>query len=132
MKTRIATIHVVACLIAAFAAVDVSARTVYDAGKAFNDAGHNANTFGPWSLLHASGEGMTNTMADMKGVSIWVNFTETEQGVQCEIRSNAHNINPIAVKYGGGGHSKASGATVPDRQTAMAMLADLDEMGADK
>ena len=63
MKTRIATIHVVACLIAAFAAVDVSARTVYDAGKAFNEAGHNVNTFGPWSLLHASGEGMTNTMA---------------------------------------------------------------------
>ena len=63
MKTRIATIHVVACLIAAFAAVDVSARMVYDAGKAFNDAGHNANTFGPWSLLHASGEGMTNTKA---------------------------------------------------------------------
>lgn len=63
MKTRIATIHVVACLIAAFAAVDVSARTVYDAGKAFNEAGHNVNTFGPWSLLHASGEGMGNTMA---------------------------------------------------------------------
>lgn len=82
--------------------------------------------------LFTVSRGMVNTMADMKGVSIWVNFTETEQGVQCEIRSNAHNINPIAVKYGGGGHSKASGATVPDRQTAMAMLADLDEMGADK
>ena len=40
-----------------------SARTVYDAGKAFNEAGHNANTFGPWSLLHASGEGMTNSKA---------------------------------------------------------------------
>lgn len=70
--------------------------------------------------------GMVNTMADVKGVSIWVNFTETEQGVLCEIRSNKHNINPIAVKYGGGGHQKASGATVPDRETAMAMLRDLD------
>ena len=70
--------------------------------------------------------GMVNTMADIKGVSIWVNFTETEQGVLCEIRSNKHNINPIAVKYGGGGHQKASGATVPDRETAMAMLRDLD------
>lgn len=70
--------------------------------------------------------GMVNTMGDIKGVSIWVNFTETEQGVLCEIRSNKHNINPIAVKYGGGGHQKASGATVPDRETAMAMLRDLD------
>ena len=48
--------------------------------------------------------------------------------MQCEIRSNAHNINPIAVKYGGGGHQKASGATVADRETAMAMLADLDRI----
>ena len=33
-----------------------------------------------------------------------------------------YNINPIAVKYGGGGHAKASGATVADKETAMAML----------
>ncbi len=72
--------------------------------------------------------GMTNTMADIKGVDIWVNFTESEKGVLCELRSNKYNINPIAVKYGGGGHAKASGATVPDRETAMAMLQDLDDM----
>ena len=72
--------------------------------------------------------GMVNTMADISGVSIWVNFTETENGILCELRSNAHNINPIAVKYGGGGHAKASGATIPDWDTAMAMLADLDAM----
>ncbi len=71
---------------------------------------------------------MVNTMADIKGVSIWVNFTETAQGVLCELRSNKYNINPIAVKYGGGGHQKASGATVADRETAMAMLRDLDEL----
>lgn len=71
---------------------------------------------------------MVNTMADIKGVSIWVNFTETEQGVLCELRSNRYNINPIAVKYGGGGHQKASGATLPDRETAMTMLRDLDAL----
>ena len=71
---------------------------------------------------------MVGTMADTKGVDIWVNFTETEAGVLCELRSNCYNINPIAVKYGGGGHQKASGATIPDKETAMAMLADLDAM----
>jgi len=71
---------------------------------------------------------MVNTMADIRGVEIWVNFTETEKGVLCELRSNKHNINPIAVKYGGGGHAKASGATVTDRETAMAMLRDLVDM----
>ena len=75
--------------------------------------------------------GMVNTMADIRGVGIWVNFTETENGVLCEIRSADKNINPIAVKYGGGGHAKASGATVPDRETAMAMLRDLDAMSGE-
>ena len=70
--------------------------------------------------------GMTNTMADIRGVDIWVNFTETDKGVLCEIRSSRYNINPIAVKYGGGGHAKASGATVADRAAAMAMLDDLN------
>ncbi|MBR1607405.1 MAG: bifunctional oligoribonuclease/PAP phosphatase NrnA [Clostridia bacterium] len=72
--------------------------------------------------------GMVGVMADIKGVDIWVNFTETPEGVACELRSDDQNINPIAVKYGGGGHAKASGATVPDRETALRMLADLDEM----
>ena len=72
--------------------------------------------------------GMTNTMADIKGVDIWANFTETDKGVLCELRSSKYNINPIAVKYGGGGHAKACGATVPDRETAMKILADLDAM----
>ena len=70
--------------------------------------------------------GMVATMADIKGVDIWVNFTESDEGVLCELRSSRFNINPIAVKYGGGGHQKASGACVPDRDTAFAMLADLD------
>ena len=74
--------------------------------------------------------GMTNTMADIRGVDIWVNFTETDKGVLCEIRSSRYNINPIAVKYGGGGHAKASGATVTDRDMAMAMLNDLNEIAA--
>lgn len=72
--------------------------------------------------------GMVNTMADIKGTDIWVNFTEADGGVLCELRSSRYNINSIAVKYGGGGHAKASGAKVPDKQTAMAMLQDLDNM----
>ncbi len=71
--------------------------------------------------------GMVNTMSDIRGVDIWVNFTETENGVFCEIRSNKHNINPVAVKYGGGGHAKASGATLKDRAQAMQLLEDLNQ-----
>ena len=84
----------------------------------------NLNTF-------TVSRGMVNTMADIRGTDIWVNFTETEEGVLCELRSGGVNINPIAVKYGGGGHAKASGACVPDRETAMQMLADLNELAGE-
>ena len=82
-----------------------------------------ANSYGADTFTIS--RGMVNTMGDIKGVDIWVNFTETENGVLCELRSNKYNINPGAVKYGGGGHQKASGATVKDRAEAMAMLEDL-------
>ncbi len=74
--------------------------------------------------------GMVGLMRDIKGVYIWVNFTESDDGVHVELRSNRYNINPIAVKYGGGGHKKASGCTVPDKATAMALLEDLNALAA--
>ena len=70
--------------------------------------------------------GMVNTMADIRGVDIWVNFTETEDKVLVEIRSSKHTVQPVAVKYGGGGHAKACGASVKDRAEAMALLEDLN------
>ena len=82
--------------------------------------------------LFTISRGMVNTMADIKNVNIWCNFTETDNGVQCELRSSIYNINPIAVKYGGGGHAKASGATVADYETAMAMLEDLNKVAGEE
>ncbi len=72
--------------------------------------------------------GMVGTMSDLRGIDIWANFTETDDGVLAELRSSRYNINPIAVKYGGGGHAKASGATLKNRDEAMAMLKDLEEL----
>lgn len=70
--------------------------------------------------------GMVGTMSEIKGVDIWANFTETDEGILCELRSSLYNINRIAVKYGGGGHEKASGATLKDRAAVEDMLRDLD------
>ena len=72
--------------------------------------------------------GMVNTMGEIRGIDSWVNFTETAEGVLCEIRSSKYNINPIAVKYGGGGHQKASGCTLKDRAEAMKLLDDLNSL----
>lgn len=76
----------------------------------------------------AVSRGMVNCMGEIKGVDVWVNFTECEQGVLCEIRSKNRNINQIAVAHGGGGHLKASGATLKDKQEAMTVLDELDEL----
>ena len=71
---------------------------------------------------------MVGVMSDIRGIHSWVNFTESDSGVLCEIRSNRYNINPIATKYGGGGHQKASGATLKDRAEAMSLLEDLKSL----
>lgn len=73
---------------------------------------------------------IVNTMSGIKNIDIWVNFTEdiNGAGVFVEIRSNKYNINPIAVKYGGGGHAKASGATVKNFDVALQLLDDLDKL----
>ncbi len=76
----------------------------------------------------AVSRGMVNCMGEIKGVNTWVNFTECEQGVLCEIRSKNRNINQIAVAHGGGGHLKASGATLKDRQEAQIVLDELDKL----
>ncbi|MBQ1256300.1 MAG: bifunctional oligoribonuclease/PAP phosphatase NrnA [Clostridia bacterium] len=78
--------------------------------------------------IFAISRGMVGLMGDIKGVDIWANFTETDKGVLCELRSDKYNINPIAVKYGGGGHKKASGATLESLEKVKEMLHDLDQM----
>ncbi len=73
--------------------------------------------------------GMVNVMAEIRSVDVWVNFTESTDGtVLAELRSRNLDINKIAVKYGGGGHLKASGASLKDKAQAMEMLADLDKL----
>lgn len=76
----------------------------------------------------AISRGMVNVMGEIRGVDVWVNFTECENGVLCEIRSKNYDINKIAVAHGGGGHLKASGATLKDTAEAMKVLDELNEL----
>ena len=76
--------------------------------------------------------GMVNTMGEIRGIDIWANFTETSDGVLCELRSSKYNINQIAVKHGGGGHEKASGATLKDKNEAMQVLSELVALTEEK
>lgn len=74
--------------------------------------------------------GMVNVMANLEGVNIWCNFTEdpNTHKISCEFRSKKIVILPVAVKYGGGGHSLACGATVESFEIVKEILKDMEEL----
>jgi len=73
--------------------------------------------------------GMVNQMAGIKGIPIWANFTETDDGeIQCELRSKKVPIVDIAKKYGGGGHALACGCTLDTWDEIDLVLKDLDAL----
>ena len=75
--------------------------------------------------------GMVNIMAGIEERCIWANFSEDESGdIYCEFRSNGKNVNVVATKYGGGGHAKASGATVESFEVVDLILKDLDDLAS--
>ncbi len=54
---------------------------------------------------------MVNLFASLEEVKIWCCFTERDDGtLRAELRSKKeYNVQPIAFKYGGGGHAQAAG-----------------------
>jgi len=71
---------------------------------------------------------MVNTLGNIRGLPIWVIFAEGLDDVKVEIRSNGLMIQPIASKYGGGGHANAAGCRIKDLSVVTSFLADLDEV----
>lgn len=72
---------------------------------------------------------MVNMIADIKGYPIWATFAESENGiVRVELRSSGIPIQPIAVKYGGGGHLQASGCRLESMDMANDVINDLIQL----
>lgn len=70
---------------------------------------------------------MVNQMANLKGIDIWANFTEEDDGsILAELRSAKDSIVHIARKYGGGGHALACGCTLHSFDEVEQVLQDLD------
>ena len=73
--------------------------------------------------------GMIGIMAGIKEIDVWANFTEDENGkILVELRSSKYNVNQVAVKYGGGGHKQASGATVESFEVCENIIKDLEKL----
>lgn len=74
--------------------------------------------------------GMVNVMSNLEEVEIWANFTQdpNTDKVVCEFRSKKIPIVDIAIKYGGGGHKLACGATVDSFEVADMILEDFRKL----
>jgi bifunctional oligoribonuclease and PAP phosphatase NrnA len=77
------------------------------------------------SNAHSVARGLVNTMANIKGADAWVAFAEDEGKILVELRSRRCDVYPVALKWGGGGHAKASGCTVESRKEAFELLDDV-------
>lgn len=83
--------------------------------------------------LHVSASkagSMVNLLNNVLGFPIWAFFCENEDGTwHVEFRSNGPGVQPIASKYGGGGHFLAAGVTVDAMSDEFLknVISDLDE-----
>ncbi|WP_025755430.1 DHH family phosphoesterase [Mycoplasmopsis cricetuli] len=66
-----------------------------------------------------------NLIANIKGYPLWVQFTEEETGkIRVEFRSNGPIVRNVAIKWGGGGHERASGAIINSFEQVEAVIDD--------
>ena len=73
---------------------------------------------------------MVNLLSNVLHYPIWCFFCENEDGTcHAEFRSSGPGVQPIAAKYGGGGHLQAAGVTLNDmsEQTVNMIIKDLND-----
>ncbi len=78
----------------------------------------------------ASAGNMINNFNFIEEVLVWIIVTEDirNDNIRVNIRSRGPEINKIAEKYNGGGHTFASGARVSTFEEAQELITDLDEV----
>ncbi|SJZ49222.1 DHH family phosphoesterase [Mycoplasmopsis verecunda] len=66
-----------------------------------------------------------NAIANIDGYPMWVQFTEEEDHrVRVEFRSNGPIVRNVAIKWGGGGHERASGAIIDSLDLVESVIDD--------
>jgi phosphoesterase RecJ-like protein len=55
---------------------------------------------------------MVNLIGGIEGYPVWALFMEYDDEIRIRLRSNGPTINGVAEKFSGGGHAKASGASI--------------------
>ncbi|WP_028400811.1 DHH family phosphoesterase [Ectobacillus panaciterrae] len=72
--------------------------------------------------------GIVGVLGNIEGIKAWVLFLEESESIRVRLRSKGLIINTLAMKYNGGGHPLASGATVYSWEEAERVVEDLREL----
>lgn len=84
-----------------------------------SEDGRIAWTIVTQAMLDAAGadesqlDGLAEQMRALRGVDVAFFLRETSRGVKLSLRGKVSDVNRIASRFGGGGHRRAAGATVP-------------------
>ncbi len=66
-----------------------------------------------YHLTQEEAASVVNTLGGIEGYPVWAIFLEQENGeIRVRLRSNGPDIDQVANQFRGGGHAKASGATL--------------------
>lgn len=72
---------------------------------------------------------LVNSISGIPGSPMWAFFSESDSGqVRVELRSKGVHCQPIAVKYGGGGHLQASGCKLDVLEDHMLIVKDMEKV----
>lgn len=80
-------------------------------------------------ITRQEGSDYVNTLANVEEYKIWLAITQSIQdnNYRVSIRSRQYPINEVAIKYQGGGHRLAAGATLTDLDQLERLLLDLNK-----
>ena len=79
--------------------------------------------------LEAASDVVTE-LKKIKGSLIWIAFIDdtAKNSIRVRLRSRFLGINDLAIKYHGGGHDQAAGATVYSQEEMQALIKDADKL----
>ncbi len=78
-------------------------------------------------------EAASDVVSDLKSIRgslLWIAFIDNkaQNSIRVRLRSRFLGINDLAIKYHGGGHNMAAGATVYSREEMQALIEDADRL----
>ncbi len=81
-------------------------------------------------LSFEAASGVVNELSKIRGSLIWVAFiaNREKKNIRVRLRSRFLGINDLAIKYHGGGHNMAAGATVFSEQEMQELIDDADRL----